>query len=382
MKKKHIFFFAGEQSGDTHGKHLMQAIKRFSKAKMCGVGGPLMRKEGLEAFMKMESFALMGFKDIILSFPKAAWQFRKVRRRIMKTKPDAVVFIDYPGFNIRMAEALRKKGYKGALIHYISPSVWAWGKKRIKRMADTLDLLLTILPFEAKCYENTTLPVAYVGHPTVEELENHIYDTHWYEKLGLKEVQNIISLFPGSREIELAKGLPKQVAALKTLQAKYPDYLIAISCSHDDHRLTIRKELIKQELNAIIVPEAFKYELMRASKASIATSGTITLELALHEVPTVVTYEVNGLNRFVAKYIIRPQVSHFCITNILGDREIYPEYIAKKYQSETLVEEVDSFLTDEKKRENVVRGCQEVKLILGKSTASTNAAKHILELVS
>lgn len=380
-KDKHLFLIAGEHSGDHHGQSLMQALKQYGKVTFSGVGGPMMRQEGMKTLIPMEEFTLMGFKEIFLNLFKVFWQFRKIRKAIFKSQPDAVVFIDYPGFNIRMAKSLRKKGYKGRLIHYISPTVWAWGKGRIKKMASSLDRLLTILPFEAKCFESTPLPVAYVGHPTVEQIDTYNYDPDWKAKLGIEPNKTLLSLFPGSRSLELEQGLPKQLEALEKLSQETPDSIIAVSCADEKYRERIESALRERGVTAYIIPQKFTYELMRETRAAIATSGTITLELGLHQVPTVTTYEVKGFNRFVAKNILRINLPFYCIVNILCGKEVFPEFIAQPYTPEELVNTLRPFLGESMKREQVVEGCQELKRILGETSASKNAAKHILELL-
>ena len=158
-----LFIFVGEKSADLHGEKILQALKQLDPAlHISGVAGPRMRKVGIECILPMEDFQVMGFIDVFLALPKLVRQFYFVADQILSSNPKAVLFIDYPGFNLRMAKHLRKKGYKGKLCHYICPSVWAWGKKRIPLMAKHLDLLLTILPFEKNYFADTDLQVAYV----------------------------------------------------------------------------------------------------------------------------------------------------------------------------------------------------------------------------
>ena len=193
---EHLFIFAGEQSGDLHGSHLMRALKKeIPGCRFSGVAGPAMRVEGIESIFSMEKFAVMGFTDVIKAFPSLYKQFYQIRDYILTQKPDGVIFVDYPGFNLRMAKALRKKGYTGKLVHYICPSVWAWGKKRIDHMANSLDLLLTIYPFEADSFSHSSLPVKYIGNPLQEYISSYSYKNDWLDKLAIK-APSIISIFP------------------------------------------------------------------------------------------------------------------------------------------------------------------------------------------
>ncbi len=156
--QRHYFIFAGEASGDLHGGPLVKALKQLNPAStITGVAGPAMRAQGVECLIPMEEFQVMGFSDVLAAFPKLWRQFHQVRDTILTTKPEVVILIDYPGFNLRLAKALRKKGFQGKIVQMICPTVWAWGKNRIHTMVNTLDLLLTIYPFEADCFANTSL---------------------------------------------------------------------------------------------------------------------------------------------------------------------------------------------------------------------------------
>ena len=173
MKTYDIFIFAGEQSGDLHGAELLYALKQKEpNLQIMGVGGPKMRSQGIYSIEKMESFQVMGLSDVIKALPKLVFLFKNIRNTILKNNPKAVIFIDYPDFNMRMAKSLRKNGYTGKLIHYICPSVWAWRKGRIKDLAETLDLLLTIFPFEPQYFEKTPLKVEYVGNSLVKNIKD------------------------------------------------------------------------------------------------------------------------------------------------------------------------------------------------------------------
>ena len=185
-----LFIFAGEKSGDLHGFHLIESLGRHMPGcDITTVAGPEMRTLNTRVFLPMEDFEVMGFSDVLFSFRKIVKQFRLIRDHLLATQPDAVIFIDYPGFNLRMAKSLRKNGYKGKLIQYIAPTFWAWGASRVHQMIDTLDLLLTIYPFENKAFENTPLNVKYVGNPVQEGIRHHRYHDHWSEILGIRDTQ-------------------------------------------------------------------------------------------------------------------------------------------------------------------------------------------------
>jgi lipid-A-disaccharide synthase len=374
-----FFMFAGEPSGDLHGSHLLAALKRkLPHYAFHGVGGPLMRNEGLDCVMAMEKFAVMGFSDVLRSLPKLVKQFYQVRNAILKQNPEVVIFIDYPGFNLRMAKALRKKGYKGKLVHYICPTVWAWGKKRIKQMNKTLDLLLTIYPFEEDCFAHTTLKVLYVGNPVKEEILEHAYNHNWYQELGLESKDNLIALFPGSRKAEIERNLPKQLQALQIFKQEHPSATFAISCANQESTQLIQGMV---DRSVKLVPIQFRYELMRDCDTAIAKSGTVTLELALHKRPSVVVYEVSKLNRFIARYLIRLKLHYFCIVNILLGKEVFPELIKEPYTPQLLADTLHSLYQKGIKRDGCIENCTKLDALLQEKRPSEQASRAILELL-
>jgi lipid-A-disaccharide synthase len=381
-----FFLFAGEPSGDLHGHHLMQALKEQSqKALFTGVGGPEMRNSGLEPMLKMEDFAVMGFTDVLLSLPKLYKQFYLVRNQILKQTPSAVILIDYPDFNLRLAKALRKKGYNGKIVHYISPTVWAWRKSRIYTMEKTLDLLMTIYPFEKEHYQTTSLNVRFIGNPLTEYLNKYTYNDFWKDKLGIPSNSPLIALFPGSRHGEVLRNLPLQLKAAEQLLKISPDRIFAVSTSNSKQKIAILNALESSSLelgkNLFLVPSQFTYELMRDSQTAVAKSGTVTLELALHHRPTVVIYSLTKLNHFIAKYIMRLNLPHYCIVNILAGKEIYPELIEHGLTSENLCEKLLSLDSEGTTRNECLNNCRDISSQLNIPNASQQAAKAVLELI-
>ncbi len=319
---KRIFLVAGEKSGDLHGAHLIRALKREDPSLLFyGVAGPLMREEGVETILPLESFELMGFTAIALSLPKIFSDLKRVAKSIFDLKIDTVILIDYPGFNLRLAKTLRDAQFKNPIIQYISPTFWAWGKGRKEKMIKTLDHLFTIYPFEAEHFINTPLKATYVGHPVFDALKEHIYDPDWAKRLGLDESLPIISVFPGSRKGEVERNLPLQLKALSYLKEE-----VQIAISTIDESFKYPKHL----KNITFVPKKYRYELMKASRASIAKSGTVTLELALHNCPTAVCYAISPLNRLIAKYLLKVKLPFYSTANIVLNELVFPELIEKK----------------------------------------------------
>lgn len=381
-----FFIFAGELSGDLHGAHLIQALKNQSPAplKIEGVAGPSMRNQGVVPLMQMEEFQVMGYSDVIQSLPKLWKQFYRVRDFILDTRPNGVILIDYPGFNLRLAKSLRSGGYKGKLIQYICPSIWAHGKSRIQTMVKTLDLLLTIYPFEAAFFEHTTLQVEYIGNPLVEMLQSHSY-LDGLQSFGIEKNRLLLSLFPGSRLGEIKRNLDDQLQVAAYFKKKDSSLCLAISCVNDQVQPLIENSLdyhrLKLNQDIFLIPKQFSYDLMRNSHAALAKSGTVTLELALHHCPSVVTYRLSLLNYFLAKYWLRLNLPYYCIVNILGKQEIFPEFIEKGVSIHQLNETLHQVLYNKEKRTDIIENCHLVEQLLGNKKSSYVAAKTILELL-
>lgn len=374
-----FFLIAGEASGDLHGRRLMEQLKKqFPNAIFEGVGGPLMRKKGLNAFLPMEDFQIIGLTQILRNLPKIIRQFLSVRNEILKTNPDAVIMIDYPGFNLRMAKSLRKRGYSGKLIQYICPTVWAWGKGRIQTMVQNLDLLLTIFPFEKECFEGTNLKVTYVGHPLTEHLSEQDRGTA-LNNLELSPDTQLLSLFPGSRTREIRKNLPKMVGAAKLWLNENPKGKLAISCATESFRSLIQEQCQKEALDPLIVDSSQRETLMYASYLAIAKVGTITLELALRYIPTVAVYEASFFNRLIFGYIFGlVRLPHLCIVNILAKKRVFPEQITRHLPvTEKSIHQALKSID----RAKCIAGCHHISQDLGREDASQNAAKSIVGLL-
>ena len=375
MNEYDFFIFAGEPSGDLHGEALLKNLYRLKKnAKIFSVAGPKMRSTNVESILPMEEFSVMGFVDVFLALPKIRRNFYYLARQILEKNPKTVVFIDYPGFALRQERYLKKKGFKGKIAHYICPSVWAHGKRRIPLMEKNLDLLLTIFPFEKK-YFSPSLPVEYVGHPLVTRIKNHTLTS-----LEFPKEKKIISLFPGSRKKEISLNFPTQLKALKALLEINPDLIGAISLSSDKFLPLLKNYITKEALSTKVhfVAAENTYDLMASSFLALAKSGTVTLELALYKVPTVVTYGIKPLDLFIAKDLLRIRLPFYCIVNIIAEKEIFKELIGPYVTEENLIKEAKRLFLDEAYREEKKALCETVALSLGETDASKKAATILL----
>ncbi len=372
-----LFIFAGEKSGDLHGSLLLQKLQeQYPAIRVTGVGGPAMRETGMHCPLAMENFQVMGFVDVFLALPRLMRQFYFVKQYILRTQPAVVLLIDYAEFNLRLAAHLRKAGFKGRICHYICPSVWAWGKKRIPRMAATLDSLFSILPFEKSFFSETTLPVHYVGHPLISALHNHPRQPLQNFRKG-----KILALFPGSRRHELEKNLHLQLMVAKKLREEEPTLQIALSIANAAFLPFIRESIDKagfQEGDVELIPQERSYDLMQRAHFAIAKSGTVTLELALHGVPTVVTYGISPLDLFIARRVLRIDLPFYCLVNILANEEVFRELFGPHLTFDALYQAAKALLDNPLLHTDCREKCAKVRVLLGEENASCEIVRLLV----
>ena len=359
-----IFLFAGETSGDLHGEQLVFSLRnQFPLAHIYGVGGPKMRAAGLECIVPMEKFQVMGFVDVFFALPRLFKLFFHLRNTLLKEKPDIVLFIDYPGFNLALAKSLNKRKFPGKICHYICPSVWAWSKKRIPKMEHILDQLFVIFPFEKNLFNPEKLSVHYVGHPLAKRIAADIS-----KPIDIDPKYRVVALFPGSREKELQRNFPMQLKVAKSLLKKYPDLFFVVSVAEPAFSRTLDEMMRSQGFHAhnriLFINSSQNASLMKRSTLALAKSGTNNLELALFQVPTVVTYGIGLLDLFIAKNILRIRLPHYCIVNIIAEKRIFPELIGPHLTEKSLFTYADRFLSSPKIHLECREKCREIGKIL------------------
>ncbi|MBX6680425.1 lipid-A-disaccharide synthase [Chlamydia gallinacea] len=325
------FLSAGETSGDILGSHILRHMKAlYPHRKYFGVGGPLMRKEGLDALMTMEQFQISGFLEIFVSLFGLFTKYRKLYKAILKENPEMVFCIDFPDFHLFLIKKLRKSGYRGKIIHYVCPSIWAWRQNRKKVLEKNLDVLLLILPFEKDLFLHSPLKTIYLGHPLVETAKQFRPCKEWKEKLAIPN-KPIVAAFPGSRPGDVIRNLTVQVRAFLSSSLAGTHQLL-VSSSHDKYD-DLLSNLLKKEgcENSHIIPSALRYQLMHSCDFALAKCGTIVLETALHQTPTIVTCLLSSFDNFLAKYIFKIFLPAYSLPNIITNSIIFPEFIGGKH---------------------------------------------------
>lgn len=318
-----------------------------------GVGGPLMCATGLHPLLPLSRFGQMGFFAVLRHFRRLKKDFYFLLETVMQQKPDLVLLIDFPGWNLRFSQALRKRGFSGRIVQYVCPSVWAHGKHRIQQMVNTLDLLLTLYPFEPPLFSHTHLQVQFVGHPLLEVPPP--------SSLSGQTKPPLLALFPGSREQEVIRHAPLFLQAAALMEQECPGMQFALSCLSESFQSQLEKNIrtyAPQMVDRVkIVPYSQKETLLQAATFAIAKSGTVTLELALHQIPTIAVYNLSYIDFLVAKYLWRIQLPFYCLVNLLAEKEIFPEYIGPHIHPSLLATAAGSLWQNPMARKNMQDAC-------------------------
>ena len=360
------YFIAGEASGDLHGSNLIKELKKVdTNAVIRGWGGDLMISAGAEIVKHYKELAFMGFFEVLMNLTTILKNLKFCKEDILAFKPDALVLVDYPGFNIKIAEWAKKENIK--VIYYISPQVWAWKEKRVHIIKKCVDKMLVILPFEKEFYRKWNYDVEYVGHPLVEVVEDFKTKN---SSAPNKDTEQIIALLPGSRKQEILKKLPLMLAVSKY----FPNYkfVVARAPSLDD---SFYSEIMKDYANVEAV-SGRTYDLLIRAKAGLVTSGTATLETALFGVPEVVCYKGNRISYEIAKRIIK--IKYISLVNLIMDKPVVRELIQNALTVENCRKELDLILHDKAHIGRIKSDYFELRNILSQGGhASSNAAHAI-----
>lgn len=368
-----IFIIAGEVSGDTHAAGLLRELKALEPdLQVVGLGGPKMREaagEGIEDWV--ETAGVVGLWEVLKMYRYFKEKMDSVLDSILEQKPEGVILVDYPGFNLRLAKALRTAGYKGRILYYISPQVWAWKKGRVKTMAQVLDLMICIFPFEKDFYEKSGLRTEFSGHPMVDRVVNLRRD--WKREPGL------VGWFPGSRLNEVRRLFPVMMDAAKAIKLAVPNARFAVSAANETlagHMRAMADEHGMPEAKRWIETGTV-YDLMQRAEAGAVASGTATLEAACFGLPYTLVYNVSWPTYIVAKTVVR--IKHLGIVNILAKREVVQELVQGALSSDTLAKATVELLTSEAKRTQLQADLAAVVATLGSGGAYARAAKAVHE---
>ena len=360
------YIIAGEASGDLHGSNLIKELRKLdADAKFRCWGGDKMEAAGAILVKHYRDLAFMGFVEVIKNLPAIFRNINLCKKDITAHKPDVLILIDYPGFNLRIAKWAKQQGLK--IVYYISPQVWAWKENRVKMMKQCIDKMICILPFEKSFYQTKwNWKVAYVGHPLVEVVESWLLTVDRGKQLTTK----IVALLPGSRKQEILKKLPIMLEVAKHFPAY--QFVVAKAPGLDENFYT---GLIAPYSNVSSVVNK-TYELLASSKAALVTSGTATLETALFAVPQIICYKGNFISYQIAKRLVK--IKYIGLVNLIMDKEVVKELIQADVTVENLKKELDKLLNSKEKQQQLQTDYTALKNLLSQGGhASANAAKCI-----
>jgi lipid-A-disaccharide synthase len=364
-----LYMIAGESSGDTHGAVLMREIARLVPGvQFFGAGGPQMKKIAQGKFIDWTQEAVVGLWDVVVKYPYFREKFYQMYREICELDPVAVIFVDYPGFNLRLAHYLRRRRFSGKLIYYISPQVWAWNRGRIPRMAAFLDLMICIFPFEKALYEASGLKTEFVGHPMIEELDR--------QRIHEPRTPNLVALLPGSRSREIKRIFPVMLEAAKLLRSKDDALRFEASAASESARVFMEKLVAESGFGDIRIGLKHSFELMQRAYVGMVASGTATLESSFYLLPFVLIYKVAWLTYFPGRLLIR--VDHLGMPNILAGKEIIPEFIQHEALPVRIADSVWKLYNDPTRREAMVSEMARVIARLGGEGAGRRAAEVVV----
>lgn len=368
-----IMLVAGEASGDLYGARLIRAFReKHPDAVFFGIGGDLMQEEGMELLYHIRETAIMGFVEVVKNYAFLKEMFGTCEDAYRERGADAVVLIDYPGFNLRLAERIKEHG--GRVLYYISPQVWAWGRHRIKNMRRHIDHLAVVFPFEEDFFAERDLPATFVGHPLLEILE-HSERGSFLERWELPADRPLLALLPGSREQEIERLLPAMLEGAQTLAEKH-DCAVAVGAAGQPDAL------YEQWLSAypsVVLVRGATHALMEHAHAAVVASGTATVETAWYGTPMVVVYRASALNYAIGRRLVR--VDHIAMANILAGRRIVPELLQSDVTPAYIARYTEHYFTDTEYYENTRRELERVRDKLGTPGASQRVAGLLDELI-
>ncbi|MEO0066390.1 MAG: hypothetical protein RI983_1716 [Bacteroidota bacterium] len=361
------YVIAGEASGDLHGSNLIKQLQLSDPtAHVRCWGGDLMQATGAYLVKHYRDLAFMGFTEVIKNLPTILGNLKFCKEEILNYQPDVLILIDYPGFNLRIAEWAKKQGFK--VVYYIAPQVWAWKANRVKKMKTCIDLMLCILPFEKDYFKNQwNWDVQYIGHPLIEVIEK-------FKSANQSEIKPIVALLPGSRKQEIAKKLP----IMLSVADKFPQYefVVAKAPGQED---AFYEPFLEGQHNVKVVKDS-TYSLLSQSTAALVTSGTATLETALFGVPEIVCYKGSYISYQIAKRLVK--IKFISLVNLIMDKEIVKELIQDELNTVNLVRELQLITSNPEKINQLKADYEKLyQLLAGGGHASKNAASLISEFL-
>lgn len=371
-----ILIIAGENSGEKYGAGLVHQFKKINPAfSFFGIGGEHMSSEGVEIIVPMEKLAVVGAVEILSHLPRLRMIFDQLKKEISKRRPVVSILIDSPDFNLRLAKKIKRLSIP--VLYYISPTVWAWRKRRLKTIKRTVDKMLLIFPFEEEIYQTHEIPAAYIGHPLKERVRVTLSKENFFQKYGLGFQKKLITLLPGSRKSELKYHMPVLAKTIQQIKKEIPAHFILVLAEGlSEHSLS---RYVPTASDHLTILTENNYEAIAYSDLVLSSCGTANLESALLETPFISFYRLSPFTYYAGVRFIR--IKNYSIVNILAGKKIVPEFIQKNFSPENICAETKRILDSEDARLEMISNFRKITELLGEKKASQNAARELEKLI-
>ena len=377
MASKKVLLVAGETSGDLHGAHLVEAIHQIDpEVQFLGVGGEHLAQKGMKILYHSQSLAVVGITEVLFKLRTILKALKGLKEALDQEKPNLIVLIDFPDFNLRLAKIARQKGIP--VLYYISPQVWAWRHGRVKLIAERVKKMVVFFPFEVPLYKAAGVDVEWVGHPLVDIVKPALSKEEAFRKFGLDPKRRTVGLLPGSRTHEVERFLPPLLASAHLLQKEIPDLQFVIPLAPGFTEDTLSPWMRNRPAPLKFI-QGWTYDVMNISELLILASGTATLEGAILEKPMIIIYKGSLLSYWIVRAMI--QVNHIGLVNLVAGKGIAPELIQKDVNPKRIAEEGLRILKDSVLQQEMVESLKEVRQRLGNPGAAQRAARIVMSLL-
>lgn len=378
MNRKSIMIIAGEASGDLHGSNLAQAIHNLRPdVEISGIGGKFMAQSGVKLYYDVVDLAVIGFAEVLKKYRKFRRIFNSLLANIDADPPDAVVLIDFPGFNLRFAQQIKKRSIP--IIYYISPQIWAWGENRIKTISQLVDKMIVIFDFEKELYKGYGLDVEFIGHPLLDIVKPTMSHDEAYAYFNLRKNKPTIGLFPGSRKNEVISHLPIMLKAASLINQKIEGVQFLLSKA-PTLEANIYHRLLKETRSSIHMTSDKTYDVMNICDLLLVASGTATLEGTILLRPMIIIYKLSFLSWLLARSLIK--IPYVGLVNVVARRKICPEFLQYNATPKNIAASAIELLGDQLKLSNIRADLTNIKEKLGTLGASIRCAELILRFLS
>jgi lipid-A-disaccharide synthase len=376
-KNKTIMIIAGEASGDMHGANLVrEMLKVNSGLTFYGIGGNKLREEGVELLADASDMAVVGLTEVVSKLGSILKIMGIMKRFMDERRPDLLILIDYPDFNLPLARAAKKRGIK--VFYYISPQVWAWRKGRIRQIKKTVDKMAVILPFEVETYQRKGFEVNYVGHPLLDMVKLSYSKQESRKKIGLAQENNTIGILPGSRLSEIRKLLPEMLRAAQILKKEMPDTQFILPLADTLDETSVNEFISRFDVKVKII-SGHTYDVISCSDLVWVASGTATLETALLGVPMIIIYKISLLSYLIGRLIV--DIKNIGLVNIIAGKTIVPELIQREASGVRIAAEALAILKNEERKREMIKELQVIRARLGDPGAAIRAAQLALDML-